>query len=88
MLYFGNPDDHGRRANFSIHSSSDGGLLWESVSDVFTGGAAYSDLSMTRQGDIAFVFERGPYDRDPYVWLSFGKISPSAPQAAGRSIEL
>ena len=87
MLYFGNPDDHVRRANFSIHSSSDGGLLWESVSDVFTGGAAYSDLSMTRQGDIAFAFERGPYDRDPYAWLSFGKISPSA-QAAGLSTEL
>ena len=57
MLYFGNPDDHGRRANFSIHSSSDCGLLWESVSDVFAGGAAYSDLSITRQGDIAFVAE-------------------------------
>eukprot|EP01043_Picozoa_sp_COSAG02_P084213 COSAG02_NODE_22086_length_763_cov_11.293503_2_plen_88_part_00 len=87
MLYFGNPDDHGRRANFSIHSSSDGGLVWESVSDVFGGGAAYSDLSMTRQGDVGFVFERGPNDRDPYGWLSFGKISPGA-QAAGRSTEM
>ena len=25
----------------------------------------YSDLSMTRHGDVAFVFERGPSDRDP-----------------------
>jgi sialidase-1 len=92
MLYFGNPDDHGRRANFSIHSSSDGGLLWESVSDVFAGGAAYSDLSITRQGDIAFFFERGPYDRDPYAWLTFGKISPkgrsASAHAAGRSMDL
>ena len=92
MLYFGNPDDHGRRANFSIHSSSDGGLRWESVSDVFGGGAAYSDLAMTRHGDVAFVFERGPYDRNPYAWLSFGKISASGntidAHARGRTIDL
>ena len=28
MLYFGNPNEHGRRANYSIHSSTDGGLVW------------------------------------------------------------
>ena len=44
MLYFGHPSDGGRRANYSIHSSRDGGLVWESVSDVWGGGAAYSDL--------------------------------------------
>ena len=63
MLYFGNPNEHGRRANYSIHSSTDGGLVWNSVADVFGGGSAYSDLSMTKQGDVAFVFERGPSDR-------------------------
>lgn len=31
MLYFGNPSEHGRRANFSIHSSTDGNI-WKSVS--------------------------------------------------------
>lgn len=42
---------------------------------MFGGGAAYSDLAMTQQGDVAFVFERGPSDRYPYAWLSFGKVS-------------
>jgi len=74
MLYFGNPSDHGRRANFSIHSSSDGGLVWESISGIFSGGAAYSDLSITRNGEVAFVFERGPSDRYPYAYLTFGKV--------------
>ena len=75
VLYFGHPDDHGRRANYSIFSSNDGGLVWKSISDVWAGGAAYSDMSMTKKGDLAFVFERGFSDRVPYVWLSFGKIS-------------
>ena len=74
VLYFGNPTDRGRRGNFSIHSSTDGGLAWQSLSDVFGGGAAYSDLTITRHGDVGFVFERGPSDRDPYAWLTFGKI--------------
>merc|ERR1712166_634780 len=74
MLYYGGPDDNGRRANYAIHSSQDGGLVWKSEVDVFGGGAAYSDLSMTRDGDVAFVFERGPSDRYPYAYLSFGKI--------------
>ena len=73
--YFGNPTDRGRRGNYSIHSSTDGGLVWQSLSDVFGGGAAYSDLSMTRHGDVGFVFERGPNDRDPYAWLTFGKVA-------------
>ena len=75
VLYFGNPTDRGRRGNYSIHSSTDGGLVWQSLSDVFGGGAAYSDLSMTRHGDVGFVFERGPSDRDPYAWLTFGKVA-------------
>lgn len=75
LLYFGNPSEGGKRANYSIHSSHDGGLVWNSVSDIWGGGAAYSDLSMTRTGGVAFIFERGPSDRDPYGWLSFGKIS-------------
>ena len=74
MLYYGGPDDNGRRANYAIHSSQDGGLVWKSEVDVSGGGAAYSDLSMTRDGDVAFVFERGPSDRYPYAYLSFGKI--------------
>ena len=79
VLYFGNPNAGGRRANFSIHSSQDGGLLWKEVSDVFGGGSAYSDLTITKSGEVAFVFERGPDDRDPYAWLSFGKVPPISP---------
>ena len=86
ILYFGNPSDHGCRANYSVFTSHDGGLVWTNVADVFGGGAAYSDLSITRNGDIAFVFERGPNDRYPYAWLSFGKISAPLQGAARRKV--
>jgi len=77
MLYFGNPNEGGKRANYSIHSSADGGLTWKSRAgwDVWGGGAAYSDLSMTKGGEVGFVFERGPNDRDPYGWVSYGKVT-------------
>ena len=60
-----------------IYSSHDG-LAWKGVSDVFTAGAAYSDLTITQQGNIGVVFERGPSDRDPYGWLTFGKVPAPA----------
>ena len=44
------------------------------LTDVFGAGAAYSDLTITKQGDVGFVFERGPSDRYPYAYLSFGKV--------------
>ena len=76
MLYFGQPSSGGRRADYVVSYSNDSGLVWSTVSDkIWGGGAAYSDLAMTRSGDVAFVFERGPSDRDPYAWLTFGKVS-------------
>ena len=64
------------RSNFSIHSSADG-LVWKGVSDVYGGGAAYSDLSLTQNGDVAFVFER-----DNYQHLSFGVLRIGGSESA------
>jgi hypothetical protein len=76
MLYFGQPSAGGRRANYVVTSSNDSGLAWSAVGPpVWGGGAAYSDLAMTHHGDVAFVFERGPSDRYPYAWLTFGKVA-------------
>ena len=72
-LYFGQPSAGGRRRNYVVSSSSDG-WVWENVKDVWSGGAAYSDLTVTKHGNLGFVFERGYSDREPYVWLTFGKI--------------
>ena len=74
VLYFGEPSAGGRRANFAISSSIDGGLAWQQLTDVFGGGSAYSDLTITGQGEVGFAFERGPWDGDPYAWLSWGSV--------------
>ena len=71
VLYFGK-GSHGRE-DYLLHSSTDG-LVWKEVAEVFKAGAAYSDLTITGQGDVGVVFERGTSDRNPYVWLTFGKV--------------
>jgi len=65
-LYFGNPSSH-RRENFSVHVSLDGGRSWPRGAVIYPRGAAYSDLSWTRNGSLAFLFER-----DGYNTVAFG----------------
>ena len=67
-LYFGNPSSH-RRENFSLHVSKDGGRTWPSGRVLYPAGAAYSDLSWTRNGSLAFLFER-----DNYNTVAFGTV--------------
>ena len=66
LTYFGNPSSHSR-ANYSVHVSSDGGRTWPTGRALYPGGAAYSDLSFTRGGRLAFLFER-----NNYAHLAFG----------------
>jgi sialidase-1 len=62
-LYFGNPSSsRGRRDNYSIHSSPDGGRTWNKSVVVYTGGSAYSDTAFTRNGSIAVFFEKDGYN--------------------------
>ena len=69
-LYLVNPSSATRRANLSVHRSSDGGRSWAHSRVLYAGGAAYSDASLTRRGNrtaLAFLFER-----DNYRHVSFG----------------
>ena len=65
-LYFGNPFAK-RRDNYSVHVSTDGGRTWPVGRVLYPGGAAYSDLTWTRRGQLAFLFER-----DNYRSVAFG----------------
>lgn len=65
LTYFGNPSN--KRANYSLHVSSDGGRTWPKGKVLYPGGAAYSDLSFTKDGRVAFLFER-----DNYNTVAFG----------------
>ena len=68
VLYFGNPSSHGRY-NYTIHKSVDGGRSWPIAEVVYPGGAAYSDLAFTRNGSLAYFFEK-----DTYNTLTFGVL--------------
>ena len=60
------------RANFSVHTSYDGGSSWpESV--VYAGGAAYSDLTFTRNGSVAVLFEKDNYNSVALAWCPPGR---------------
>ena len=69
LLLFGNPSNARRRENFSVHASYDGGRTWPESVVVYAGGAAYSDMSLTRRGELAVLFEK-----DNYNSVAFGKL--------------
>lgn len=72
LLYLGNPYSH-RRDNYSLHVSRDGGRTWPTGRVLYPGGAAYSDLTFTRNGSVAFLFER-----DGYNTVAIGTTPPAA----------
>ena len=73
VVYFGNPSNARYRANFSVHTSYDGGSSWPESVVVYAGGAAYSDLTFTRNGSVAVLFEK-----DNYNSVAFGVVPARA----------
>jgi sialidase-1 len=71
LLYFGNPASNTSRTNYSVHVSRDGGLSWDSHAEVYAGGAAYSDMTLTATGQIACLFEK-----DGYKEIALGAVPP------------
>jgi len=72
-LVFGNPSNVGRRLNFSVHASDDGGRTWPRATVVFPGDAGYSDMAFTRNGSVAVLFEKG-FGGNPSTSIAFGVV--------------
>ena len=68
-LYFGNPSNARARGNFSVHRSTNQGLTWPTSAILYSGPAAYSDMSLTNNGKLGFLFERNDYQ-----YISFGAV--------------
>ena len=85
VVYFSNPSNARHRANYSVHATRDGGRVWDGGVVVYGGGAAYSDMSLTRHGDLAVLFER-----DNYNTVAFGVLPLAGGVAAtdGRALTL
>lgn len=68
-VYYGHAD--GRRVNYTVHKSTDGGRSFPKATVVYPGGSGYSDLALLKNGSLGIFFEK-----DGYNTLSFAVIDP------------
>lgn len=61
ILYFSNPTGGGRKG-MEVRMSVDGGRTWDYGKLVYAGPSAYSNLVITKTGDVGVLFEAGVKD--------------------------
>ncbi|QHT70737.1 exo-alpha-sialidase [Rhodocytophaga rosea] len=77
-LLFSNVKTKEGRSNLTVRISYDEGKTWTAGKTVYTGPAAYSDLTILKNGDIGLFFEKDEYKENVFVsfsleWLSNGR---------------
>lgn len=77
-LIFVNAKDAKQRKNLTIRISYDEGKTWSTGKTIYTGGAAYSSLTLLKNGEIGLIFEKDEYKDNTFVsismkWLTDGK---------------
>jgi sialidase-1 len=75
LLLFSNAAS-GSRDHMAIKMSSDGGATWSKSYSVYTGPAAYSDMVMISENEVAILYEAGV--NRPYDGIAFKIISLDA----------
>jgi sialidase-1 len=83
-LLFCNANDPKKRENLTVRISYDEGNTWSEGKCIYPGGAAYSTLTILKNGDIGLVFEKDNYTENPFVsfsleWLTHGADQYKAP---------
>ncbi|MFI3314490.1 MAG: sialidase family protein [Rikenellaceae bacterium] len=76
-LLFSNAASANGRQNLTVRVSYDEGKTWNEGKVVFTGGSAYSSLTVLKNGDIAVFFEKDNYKSNEVTvftldWLTDG----------------
>lgn len=72
-LLFSNPEHKTKRKNMSIRQSNDSGKTWKTVCRLSDSPAAYSDLLILDNGDVAIFYETGEetcYDKMVFTVLT------------------
>lgn len=77
-LLFSNASSKDGRTNMTIRVSYDEGNNWTKGKTIYSGGSAYSSLSILANGDIGLFFEKDDYSENVFVrlsleWLTDGK---------------
>lgn len=76
-LLFSNAKRKKGRKNMTVRVSYDEGKTWTEGKTIYTGGSAYSSLTVLKNGDIGLFFEQDGYKKNPFVsfslkWLTDG----------------
>jgi sialidase-1 len=81
-LLFSNPADT-KRDNLTVRVSFDGGGTWHASASLYQGPAAYSSLTILKDGAIGCLYERG--EQAPYEKLTFARFNIEWVTATGGS---
>lgn len=79
-LLFANANKSDARENMCVRISYDEGKTWTKGKCIYTGGSAYSSLTILKNGNIGLFFEKDDYQENVFVrfsleWLSKEKDS-------------
>jgi len=69
-LLFSNANDKEKRINMTIKLSYDEGKTWTKGKTIYSGGAAYSSLTVLKNGEIGLFFEKDDHKENVFVKMS------------------
>jgi len=67
ILLFSNASDNKNRVNLVIRMSLDQGVSWSAPKSIYKGEAAYSSMTILKNGDIGVFFENDNYTKNVFV---------------------
>lgn len=84
-LLFSNAKMKKGRKNMTVRISYDEGQTWSEGKTIYSGGSAYSDMTILENGDIGLFFEQDEYTKNPFVsfslkWLTDGADKYNKPK--------
>ncbi len=85
-LLFSNAKTRNARRNMTVRVSYDEGASWTDGKTVYAGEAAYSSLTVLKNGEIGLLFEKDDYKENVFVrfsleWLTDGQDKYEAPKS-------
>lgn len=82
-LLFANAKSTERRENLAVRLSYDEGQTWTEGKTIYPGPAAYSTLTVLKNGDIGVFFEKDDYTENVFVRFSLEWLTGGEDQLAG-----
>jgi sialidase-1 len=75
ILLFSNANSKKERENLTIKASFDEGKTWSKTKTIYQGKAAYSSMTVLKNGDIGLFFEKDDYSENAFIriktdWLN------------------